>query len=310
MYKRLITIVLTLCCLSTGGQSQSTQHEGTLSNLIISADSIKRNVDGSSCVAFIRSKSEMNLHDTVSLGVYYYNLAICYTIMNQVDSACYYLQLAMGKWSQLNSFIYIDRDFLKLYGTPCWDRIIQRIDSSFLSNYPTISNNKLAVDLYHILLSDQQLRGLRIKSVTQSQDSIDLVNLQRVEEIINEHGWPTYSLVGETAAKGAFLVIQHSNIQVQQKYLKLIFDAAMNNEASKEWVALLMDRISVIRRGVQIFGTQVYQVVDSTNMKVRIYKYFPIRDEHQVDSLRKEFNMIPLKEYYERYGITYCPLTK
>ena len=68
-----------------------------------------------------------------------------------------------------------------------------------------------------------------------------------------------------------------------------------------------MDRISVTKKGVQIFGTQVYQVRDSINKQNVKYNYFPIKDENQVNSLRKAFDMIPLREYYAIYGIDYKP---
>ena len=56
-----------------------------------------------------------------------------------------------------------------------------------------------------------------------------------------------------------------------------------------------MDRISVHLKGMQVFGTQVYQIKDSVTGKPGVYRYFPIKDEASVDSLRNEFGLIPTK---------------
>jgi len=301
---------MTLLSFSVSGFSQSKQANMGPDGIILSADSIRIKDEASILISCLKSKANSEIQDSASLCLIYYNLAICYSVRDLVDSSCYFLCLALDQYSYFNSQIFTDTDFEKFHDEPCWGRVIQKIDSSFVSNNPKILNKELAVELYHIYLRDQHARGLGLKKMSTSLISIDSINLIRVEEIVNQYGWPTYSQVGETASKGAFLVIQHANIQVQQRYLKLLFDAAINNEASKEWVALLIDRISVIKKGVQIFGTQVYLVRDSISKQNVTYDYFPIKDENQVDSLRKAFDMIPLKDYYAIYGIEYKPTEK
>ena len=150
-----------------------------------------------------------------------------------------------------------DTDFKFLYQYECWEKIKNKIDSVFLEQNPGIDNKELAVELYHIFLKDQHARGLGLKKIDTSLTTVDKDNLKRVEEIIQLYGWPTYSMVGKTAANGAFMVIQHSNVNTQRKYFKQLLDAAKEDDASKESVALLTDRISVRLKGMQIFGTQV-----------------------------------------------------
>ena len=41
-------------------------------------------------------------------------------------------------------------------------------------------------------------------------DSVDNKNLTRLKEIVDQYGWPTYSLVGKEAANAAFLIVQHA----------------------------------------------------------------------------------------------------
>lgn len=259
-----------------------------------------------------RIKNEINSDklNNLDLKLKYYNLAICYSAKKQIDSTCYYLSKCIDQSSVYNNLVFTDTDFDFLHQTPCWGTLVQQIDSAYVKNFTGITNKELAVELYHIFLKDQHARGLGLKKIDKNLINLDIENLKRVEEIIQEYGWPTFSMVGKTAAEGAFLVVQHSSTPIQQKYFIQLINAAKKNEASKESVALLLDRISVHNKGIQMFGTQVYQVKDSITGQPSKYKYFPIKDEEKVDSMRKAFDMIPLKEYYARFGIDYKPVVK
>ncbi len=51
-----------------------------------------------------------------------------------------------------------------------------------------------------------------------------------MEKVIEEYGYPGKSLVGPSNMGTAFLVIQHSNQEVQEKYLPLLKQAADDGE--------------------------------------------------------------------------------
>src|SRR5215216_22093 len=62
----------------------------------------------------------------------------------------------------------------------------------------------------------------------------DAQNTMWLDEIINQHGWLTNSLVGEDGAQAAWLFVQHSPaIQFQKKCLPLLESAVSQNEASR-----------------------------------------------------------------------------
>ncbi len=48
----------------------------------------------------------------------------------------------------------------------------------------------------------------------------DSINLIKVTEILDKYGWVGTDKVGETANQTLFLVIQHSDLKTQQKYLQ------------------------------------------------------------------------------------------
>jgi hypothetical protein len=310
MNTREFKMCIILLCLFSSAFPQSVSTFEVSPGLILYADSIRVKEEIEYNISHLKMEVGSENQSNASRGLKYYNLAVCYSTRDLIDSMCYFLCQTLRYSTEYNNLIFTDTDFENLRREPCWDKITHKIDSTYLTKYPDIINKELAVELYHIYLMDQHARGLGLKKVDERIKEIDQKNLRRVEEIILMYGWPTYSLVGETAAKGAFLVIQHSDTQTQQKYFMLIFNAAKNNEASKEWVALLLDRISVHKQGFQYFGTQVYQAKDTITGRPGKYKYFPIQDEANVDSLRKEFGMIPLNEYYSLFGIDYKPVRK
>lgn len=287
--------------------SQPTGLKDVLDYRIIFADSLKNNASASKEIA--RLKNELSFPAQVhhERGLVYYNLAICYAAENQPDSSCYYLLKALDITPRYNNLIYTDTDFELLYENPCWNTIQQRIDSAYLSDNPEITHKELALELYHIYLSDQHARGLWLKKANMNILSADSIKLERVESIIKQYGWPTFSMIGQTAANGAFLVVQHSDVKTQVKYSNQILIAAREGEANKEWVALILDRIAVQLKGYQFFGTQVYQIRDSLTGQPGPWQYFPIYDESIVDSVRAEMGMVPLEEYLKLFGINYQP---
>ena len=240
----------------------------------------------------------------------YYNLAICYVAKNQTDSTFLYLNKSIVNSPDFNSLILADSDFGYLHKTPNWEKLTNKIDSIELLKSPNITNPQLAKELIDINIKDQYARGFGLKFRDTSIINTDKENLIRIEAIIKEYGWPTYSMVGKSAAIGAFLIIQHSDTTVQNKYLNQILDAAKKGEASSESVALLTDRLRSTRNHTQIYGTQVFQIKDEVTGKLSKYTYFPIEDEVNVDVRRKEMGLGPLKDYFKIFGIDYVPGTK
>lgn len=239
-----------------------------------------------------------------------YKLAICYIAKNDIDSTCFYLSRSITCFPYFNRMILSDSDFDQLHGLPCWKIITDKIDSVFLTTIPNVAKPKLAVELFHIFERDQHAQGYGLKYPDRSLKNVDSLNIIHVEEIIKENGWPTYSMVGKEAADGAFLVIQHSSTQIQKKYLDQLLDAAKKKEASSQSVALLQDRIMANEFHCQIYGTQVFAVKDKVTGKLSKYTYYPIKDEVNVDTRRKEMGLKPLKDYLKMFGIDYVPGTK
>ena len=140
----------------------------------------------------------------------------------------------------------------------------------------------------------------------EKQNEIDRKNMQRLEEIIQQYGWPGKSLVGEEASKQAFLILQHSDLSHQKRYLPVLQEAARKGEARLSDAAMLEDRILMYEGKKQIYGTQLRSGTD-TGGKLVLY---PIEDEENVDARRAAVGLPPLKEYLKLFGLEYNPPKK
>jgi hypothetical protein len=88
---------------------------------------------------------------------------------------------------------------------------------------------------------------------------VDRVNTGRMKEIVEQFGWPGYSLVGSEGATAAFLIAQHADrdFAFQEYCLELMRDAVAAGDASAQHLAFLTDRVRVNQNRPQLYGTQV-----------------------------------------------------
>lgn len=197
------------------------------------------------------------------------------------------------------------------------------VRSSFFGTYQqeAVDKQKIAVgrnpqlerDLAQIFDEDQHVRlradtvGRRygfnspqIKPVWEAIRRLDSVNLPKVEQILKQHGYPGKRLVGEQQSVTAWLVIQHSPLAIQEKYLPLLQAATDRGDLAKANLALLIDRIRVFKGQKQLYGSQVKNDADG-----KPNGFHTIEDEANVNKRRAEMGLEPLEEYAKRFGFTY-----
>jgi hypothetical protein len=121
-------------------------------------------------------------------------------------------------------------------------------------------------------------------------------NASRLLAILEEHGWPGRSLVGEDAAEAAWIILQHAigNPALQRRGLALLREAAAAGEVPMVQVAMLDDRIRTLEGRGQRYGTQF-----DWDEQGQIGP-LPIEDEENVDARRREIGLIPLAEEIRR----------
>lgn len=90
-----------------------------------------------------------------------------------------------------------------------------------------------------------------------AQQVLDSSNQRQVERLFGVYGrYIGRTLVGRELENEMWVVIQHSNLAMMERYLPYIHQAVQNKELEPGPLKLLLDRIYSIKRGVQLFGSQ------------------------------------------------------
>lgn len=133
------------------------------------------------------------------------------------------------------------------------------------------------------------------------QNEIDSSNLNRVEQIIEEYGYPGLAIVGAPANEVAFYVIQHS--KKIEKYLPVIKHAAEKSDLSFTLYAMMLDRYLMYKDQEQIYGTQGIGVEipnPQTGKRELQLIIWPIKDPLRVNERRKEAGFTQSIEEYTK----------
>ena len=134
-------------------------------------------------------------------------------------------------------------------------------------------------------------RKAEFKQFGDTMRQIDTENTGRLGEIVERHGWPTYTLVGKDGAIAAWILVQHADLspKFQRKCLDLMAKAP-RDEIRQSDLAYLTDRVLLAEGKKQVYGTQF--TLANGKCKPR-----PLEDEATVDQRRKEVGLPPLAEY-------------
>ncbi|HCQ13716.1 MAG TPA: hypothetical protein DIU01_10690 [Flavobacterium sp.] len=239
-----------------------------------------------------------------------YNAACSAALLGNKKVAFQWLQLALNKgWSNVNH-LKTDSDLKSLHNDKKWLQLVsdmQKVVDAREAKY----DKPLQTKLVALFEEDQTIRRDYIKAQkdygNQSKivDSLgkvmmhkDSINLGKVTEILDKYGWVGVDKVGGQANQTLFLVIQHSDLKTQQKYLPMMREAVKNNNASSSSLALLEDRVALGEGKKQIYGSQIgYD--NETNTEYVL----PLEDPDNVDKRRATVGLGPLADYVKRWNI-------
>lgn len=131
----------------------------------------------------------------------------------------------------------------------------------------------------------------------------DSLNTARITAIIDSAGWLGPEDVGRAASSALWLVLQHADLPVQERYLPEMRLAVAEGKAQASELAYVEDRIEVRNNRPQIYGSQVL-------MKDGRAAFAPIRDEEHVNERRASVGLGPLEDYAGQFGIPWSPPKK
>lgn len=198
-----------------------------------------------------------------------------------------------------------DPAFHSLHSDDRWQSLILRAEKKY--------NNPLINELKTIFETDQKYRLLidsviarfgadsdEAQTLWTKMKEADSLNVLKVTNILNHHGWVGPDVVGQRGNITIFLVIQHADLATQLKYLPMMRRAVRDGNASPAHLAMLEDRVALRQGKQQIYGSQVAQ--DNTTGK---YYVENLHDPENVDKRRADVGLPPLAEYLKQWGIVW-----
>lgn len=146
--------------------------------------------------------------------------------------------------------------------------------------------------------SRTESENMELITLIELMNEKDSLNLIKVETIVNEYGWLGADVIGKQGNKTLFLVIQHSNLETQLKYLPIMREALTVGNINSNDFALLEDRIAMGQGKRQIYGSQIK--IDGDEFYV-----YPIIEPEKVNERRSKVGLEPIEDYVKSVGMTW-----
>ena len=242
----------------------------------------------------------------------FYNASCAASLANDKKNSLKWLEIAVNNGFNNVDHIKSDTDLDNVRKEKKFEKIINNLEEGIAlieANY----DKPLQKELIEIFKEDQDIRNKYVVAQktygyeSKEVDSLgkimllkDSLNLIKIVKILDEKGWVGKDKVGQQANTTLFLVIQHSDLKVQQKYLPMMREAAKKGNADAGSLALLEDRIALREGKKQIYGSQI-----GTNPVTKIKYVLPLEDPDNVDKRRIEVGLGTLADYVKNWNITW-----
>ena len=117
---------------------------------------------------------------------------------------------------------------------------------------------------------------------------VDADNTAYMRELIAKCDWPKRSQVGQDAARSAWVLTQHADMDPQYQVIaaQRMKYAVLAKEAEPKRLALLVDRNRRLTDQPQVYGMQYYVGLD------KVIHFFEIVTPRQLDSRRSSIGLI------------------
>jgi len=126
-------------------------------------------------------------------------------------------------------------------------------------------------------------------------DEGDPARTERLRQILAEHGWPGFDLVGQDGEDAAWAIAQHADLdpELQRCALRHLAVAVDQGQGSPGNLAYLSDRIAVAAGEPQRYGTQVSCGRHGRPPKPQT----PLAEPGRIEQLRKAAGLDPYAAY-------------
>lgn len=137
-----------------------------------------------------------------------------------------------------------------------------------------------------------------IVMLVEEEERTDSLNRVVVDSLL-QNGWPEG--LSEQSNQTIWLIIDHGDVEYQERYLPLIEQQAMRGIISLADYATLSDRVNVRRQRPQRYGTQTGYIQRDGETFTYVY---PIEDISKLDSLRLSVGLDSMHIYLRQVSET------
>ncbi|MBS1556143.1 MAG: hypothetical protein JSU09_14580 [Bacteroidetes bacterium] len=233
-----------------------------------------------------------------------FNTAKSFAMLGEASKSVFYLRKAIGRGGLTSARLQETSDFKLIQPTNQWKSLIKEakridkdIDSALIAKLQTIGIND---QLYRKKIDSLYLNKIKNNEIKRSyfkqQDFLDSINLFQVKGILDSQGFPSRRIVGRHNTV-LFYVIQHANLEIQEKYYPKFEEAANAGNLSWRVLCLMTDRIRMRKGLKQIYGTQITSGKDGESI------LYDVEDYDNLDKRRQEIGLEPIKDYAKFFGV-------
>jgi len=276
----------------------------TASNLYESKDFLKSGEKYSEAFAALGGQGMLNDR---------YNAACSWALANKPDSA--FVQLfKIAEDGNFPDYGYLttDTDLNSLHNDERWTKVIEIVKAN--KEKAEANLDKPLVGILDTIYQEDQTYRQQIEEIEKKYgwesdemnehweiiNQKDSINLIKVKKILDERGWLGPDIIGYQGNATLFLVIQHADIESQEKYLPMMREAVSQGNAEASSLALLEDRVALRHGEKQIYGSQV-----GRDQETGEYYVLPLIDPDNVDKRRAEVGLGTIQEYISNWGMAW-----
>jgi len=184
------------------------------------------------------------------------NILIAYKKFKKSQGSCeYFMSSVFFKSSKFD----LIRDDIEKQILFCQNSNTEESTEVDLKGYS--SENNLDYNLVELISNisklDQEYRSAEEKIYLKKQSALDKRNQKLIDSLFNKYQkYIGKTLVGEKFESVMWSVIQHSNLEMMEKYLPIIQKAVQDDDLHQTPFKMLIDRIYSQKENYQIFGSQ------------------------------------------------------
>jgi len=233
-----------------------------------------------------------------------FNLARCYSLIGETDSAFTYLNRILDlDYNYID--LLVDSDLQNLTQLDDWKIIVNKLRENWLKRYPN-GDFDYAQKLLQIQYEDQFSRSVaydclvnfgaeseEYKQQLQVMRVSDSLNFIAFENLIEIEGWPTVSRIGDQMTT-VFLTIVHSDLETMRTYYPKLKQSMDSGDLSKGAWATFIDKMKKGEGQKQIYGTQL-----TLNKTTGKYELYPVEEEETLNERRYSMGLNSIERYLE-----------